>query len=413
MDEVGRAVKLLVVHEVNYLEKIIYEFQILPEILSMLGHEVTIVDYDDSWQNSSNGSRAGLRTRVHTGVHRAYPEASVTVRRPGMIRLPIVSRVSGAITSGWEVHEFLRKYSADAVLLYGLPTVGVQTLLSARQYDVPVFFRSIDVLNRLVPWRSLSAITRVLERYIYRNVEAIFTVTLQLKNHVLSYNVPESRVRVLPSGVDTAMFSPGPRNNDLLRQWGIGPGDPVILFMGTIYKFSGLDRVIREFPQVLARHRNAKLLIVGRGEDEDRLKQLSIQGGLPSHVIFGGLQSYSALVDIIRSSDICINPFELNGITRDILPTKLFQYLACGKPVIATELPGTLPFLGGAEHGMVYSSLGSFTGAICDLLDAPTRRDELGRMGIVVTRAKYEWKQIAETLVSWIEEMKACASPSR
>jgi glycosyltransferase involved in cell wall biosynthesis len=230
-------------------------------------------------------------------------------------------------------------------------------------------------------------------------------VTVHLKNHILSYNVPESRIRVLPSGVDTAMFSPGPRNVGLLQQWGIGPEDPVILFMGTIYEFSGLDRVITEFPQVLSRYANAKLLIVGCGEDEERLKQLSVQAGLSSHIIFGGLKSYSALVDIIRSSDVCINPFELNGITRDILPTKLFQYLACGKPVVATQLPGTVPFLAGPEHGMVYCSLESVVTCISDLLDAPDRREELGRKGIEITRGKYEWKQIAETMISWIQEV--------
>src|SRR2546421_7000901 len=90
----GQGMKLLVVHEVNYLSKIIYEFQILPEILSILGHDITIVDYNDSWKSETNGRRVALRTAVHRNVHRAYPEASVTVRRPGMLRVPIISRIS-------------------------------------------------------------------------------------------------------------------------------------------------------------------------------------------------------------------------------------------------------------------------------------------------------------------------------
>ena len=46
--------RILVVHEVNYLSKTIYEFQILPEILSLLGHSVSIIDYNDSWKNEHN-----------------------------------------------------------------------------------------------------------------------------------------------------------------------------------------------------------------------------------------------------------------------------------------------------------------------------------------------------------------------
>ena len=396
---------ILVVHEVNYLEKIIYEFQILPEILSMLGHEVTIIDYDDTWKVSTNGSRTGLETRIRENVHRAYPDASVTVRRPGMIRLPVLSRLSGAITSGLESYRFLRDHSPDTVLLYGLPTVGVQALLAARQFDVPVLFRSIDVLNQLVPWRVLVPPTRILERYVYRRVNAIVPVTLHLKNHILTYGVPESKIRVLPSGVDTDLFSPGPRNPGLLRGWGIGENDPVILFMGTIYRFSGLDSIINDFPRLLARYPLARLLIVGRGEDEESLKTLAASRGLSQNVVFGGLQPYSALPDIIRSSDVCINPFELNSVTRDILPTKLFQYLACGKPVVATELPGTVPFLGGEEHGMVYASVDACLDRVADLLANSAVRRQLGERGRDISVGKYQWRSIAETMVSWMKEL--------
>ena len=397
--------KILIVHEVNYLKKIIYEFQILPEILSMLGHEVTIIDYDDTWKTSSNGEASGLRTRVHQAVHRAYADASVTVVRPGMIRLPVLSRISAAVTSGIEAYRFLRDYSPDAVLLYGLPTVGVQSLLAARQFDVPVIFRSIDILNQLVPSRMLIPITRIVERYVYNRVDAIMTVTVHLKNHILSYGVPERRVTVLPSGVDTRMFSVGPRKDELLRKWGIGSADPVILFMGTIYKFCGLDRVIRDFPRLLSRHPRAKLLIVGCGENEEALKLMAGELGITDSIVFGGLHPYSALPDIIRSSNICINPFELNSVTRDILPTKLFQYLACGKPVVATSLPGTIPFLAGEQHGMVYCSLNDFVDRIADLLDSQAHREELGRKGVEVTRANYEWTRIAETMASRMGEL--------
>ena len=398
--------KILVVHEVNYLEKIIYEFQILPEILSTLGHEVTVIDYDDSWRSSPGGNRSSLRTEVHQGVHRAYPNASVTVRRPGMIRFPVISRVSGALTSGRETFRFLGNFSPDAILLYGIPTVGLQTLLAARWHSVPVIFRSIDILNQLVPSPVLAPVTRLLERYIYNRVDVIATVTLHLKKYVMSYGVPESRVRVLPSGVDTRMFSPGPRNNELLRSWGIGPADPVVLFMGTIYKFCGLDRIITDFPRLLLKHPNAKLLIVGCGEAEEALRKLAVQWGVSGSVVFGGLQPYAALPDIIRSSDVCINPFELNSITRDILPTKLFQYLACGKPVIATELPGTIPFLSGEDHGMIYCSLDKFVECLGDLLHAPARRQDLGRKGAQIASGNYEWTRIAETMVSWMQEFR-------
>lgn len=393
---------LLVVHEVNYLSKIIYEFQILPEILSLQGHQVTIVDFDDSWQQSPASQRIRFRTDVRTDVHRAYPSASVTLRRPGMVQFPVVSRISGALLTGLELMRMFRNSQFDAVLLYGLPTVGIQTLIAARMAGVPVLFRSIDILHRLVPNRALVPITRALEKVVYNSVPAISCVTPRLRQHVLSYGVPEDRVTVIPSGVDADMFSPGPGSKAFRATWRIGSSDPVALFMGTIYTFSGLDRVIRDWPALLDRHPGARLLIVGVGADEERLRRLATETGLGDHVIFTGLQPYDKLPEIIRSVDVCINPFELNDITRDILPTKLFQYLACGKPVLATELPGTKPFLSGEEQGVVYTSLDEFTESLGDLFEDRDRSVRIGADGERSVREKYDWRRIAEDTVAWI-----------
>src|SRR2546425_5158875 len=123
--------KILIVHEVSYLDKIIYEYQILPEMLSMLGHEITIIDYDETWRSHppADNRTIDLKTKIHAGINRAYNAASVTVRRPGMIRVPLLARVSGAITNGLEVRKVLAEAKPDAVLLYGLPTVGLQTVM--------------------------------------------------------------------------------------------------------------------------------------------------------------------------------------------------------------------------------------------------------------------------------------------
>src|SRR5262249_3028995 len=100
----------------------------------------------------------------------------------------------------------------------------------------------------------------------------------------------------------------------------------------------------------------------------------------------------------------------LNPITRDILPTKLFQYLACNKPVVATPLPGTIPFLSGEEHGIVYCSQESFVDHVSDLLSNPERRELLGSKGVAVTTASYDWKRIAQIMIGWMTEL---AGPSR
>jgi glycosyltransferase involved in cell wall biosynthesis len=174
--------------------------------------------------------------------------------------------------------------------------------------------------------------------------------------------------------------------------------------MGTIYRFSGLDRVIRDWKSLLAVHPTARLLIVGAGEDENRLARIAGETGVASHVVFTGMQPYSKLPDFIRSSDVCINPFELNGITEKILPTKLFQYLACGKPVVATRLPGTLPFLSGEQDGVLYADIENTVPALMKLLSDPEQCNELGTRGVLAAQ-RYDWTEIAKQMASWLKEL--------
>jgi glycosyltransferase involved in cell wall biosynthesis len=201
------------------------------------------------------------------------------------------------------------------------------------------------------------------------------------------------------------MFSPGPKNSAVLARWNIEPSDPVVLFMGTIYRFSGLDRVISDFPKLLEHQPRSKLLVVGWGEDEERLKKLAIDCGVSGNVVFTGLQPYSLLPDIIRSSDVCINPFEVNAITRDILPNKLFQYLACGKPLVATRLPGTEPFLSGEDDGVVYLPSPEIIYQLLELIEDPVRRLALGKNAASAVEHKYDWKQIAHKMIDAIHEL--------
>jgi glycosyltransferase involved in cell wall biosynthesis len=394
LDALRLPVRILVVHEVNYLSKTIYEFQILPEILSMLGHSVTVVDYNDSWRSESNGGGVWLDRRVYPATHRAYDSARISLYRPAMMRVPYLSRITGAISSGFEVARLMRHSSFDAVLLYGLPTVGIQTLLAARAFKVPVGFRAIDVTHELVP-PLLSFPTRALESIVFNQVDLNIALTPLLQSYIQAYGVPDSRMRLLPSGVDTAMFSPGPKDEST---------GPTVLFMGTIYRFSGLDRVIRDWKHLLEVHPAANLLVLGAGEDQARLQSLAGEMGVASHVNFAGMQPYASLPRYIRSSDVCINPFELNGITEKILPTKLFQYLACGKPVVATRLPGTTPFLAGEEEGVVYTGADDTVEALIKLLSDSAARATLGERGVAAAR-RYDWFEIARQMASFLQEL--------
>jgi len=78
-----------------------------------------------------------------------------------------------------------------------------------------------------------------------------------------------------------------------------------------------------------------------------------MSNGMQDRIILVGWQPYSEIPDFLAASDICILPAYNNEIMRNIVPIKMYEYMAAGKPVIATALPGVMKEFG-RENGVIY-----------------------------------------------------------
>ncbi|MFC2020377.1 glycosyltransferase family 4 protein [Chloroflexota bacterium] len=396
---------ILFVHEVDWLAKVVFDIHFLAEGLSLLGHQVYAVDYEDTWSRNGFLSLGKLKTSEVSGVSRAFDGASVCLRRPGFLRIPGLSRVSAAFTHYLEIQKTIREKSIDAIILYSVPTNGLQTIHLARKFNIPVLFRSIDILNMLVPYPALRPITRLLERKVYSGVDAVLPNTPQYLKYVAGTGVAESKVRLLPFPIDMELFRPLEDCSEMRQKWELEEGKPVIVFIGTLFNFSGLDEFIRQFPQVIKEIPEAKLLIVGDGPQRGKLEQIITELGLKKQVIITGFQPYQTMPQYINLSAVCINPFLINDDTMDIFPAKMMQYLACGKATVATALRGITTLLPGESHGVVYSASPSeMVGEVISLLKSPERRQRLGEAGLNQVREKYSQEKIARELEIILEE---------
>jgi len=133
----------------------------------------------------------------------------------------------------------------------------------------------------------------------------------------------------------------------------------VVLFAGTLYNFSGLDVLIRHLANNQKERNNLKFIIAGHGEQFDLLQQIVDENDLRGIVFLIGFINYSELPKYINLADVCINPFATNKVTNIIFPSKLYQYMACEKPVIATRLPGLIDIFrdNGGKNNVYYFDL--------------------------------------------------------
>ena len=397
---------ILFVHEVDWLRKVVFEIHTLSELLSLLGHRVYAIDYESMWIRNKPLDFGSLRTRMLNGVARAYPEASVCLRRPGFLKIPGLSRLSAAFSHHREIQKTIKENDIDVIMLYSVPTNGLQTVRLGRKLGVPVVFRAIDIPNQLVPYPVLRSITRILERKVYSNVDLILTLSPRLSQYVINMGAPETRVKLLPLGIDTNLFRPNLDCTEIRQEWGFGENDHIIVFIGTLFDFSGLDAFIHRFPEVVREIPEAKLLIVGDGPQRPKLEGIITELGLQKQVIITGFQPYQAMPQYVNLAAICINTFLITDTTRDIFPTKIVQYLAGGKTVVATSLPGMIAIVPGEHQGIVYAdSPGEMVAEVISLLKSSEQRQQLGQAGLNYVTQVHSYDKVAHQLESRLEEV--------
>jgi len=122
--------------------------------------------------------------------------------------------------------------------------------------------------------------------------------------------------------------------------------------MGWLYRFSGLKEVILELTE--NPDSKLKLIIVGEGDAYEELRKLIETHRLQGKVILTSKKAYEEIPELIAAADVCLLPaYPDEPIMQDIVPIKMYEYMAIAKPVITTRLPGVMKEFG-EGNGVVY-----------------------------------------------------------
>jgi len=392
--------KILEVHEANYLTKPIFEFIEIPEELSIRGHDVTVVDYGEK-----DSKIFSLGTKRFRG-NRVFPAAHVKIIRPGAVYLgELITRFTGMITSWFVIRRLFKEKKFDAVLLYSVPTNGWITLRLAKKHNVPVFFRTLDALSDLRNYPfPIKHVVKALEKYVYKNSEYILSLTPRLGDYT-------GRKDCLPlyPAVNDKIFYPMPTFDNelekLRKKYGIKKEDKIILYLGTFYDFGGLEVFIKNLKKIQKKIPQARLLLVGGGFVEKELKELADKENVTKDVIFTGFVPYSEVTKHINLATLCINAFRECKATKDIIPAKLLQYLACRKPLLSRRLKGTLDIIpeksGAIEYVETDEELVKKT---IDILSNEEKQHKLAETGYEFVLKNHAWPVFMDKLEGYLKK---------
>lgn len=327
--------RILFVHEVSYRKKVIYEMHEFPEILSLRGHEITFLEFDEGrkfWQAKQAPKREMISGRVHS-------QSKVDLNRPFQLGIPGLDRLLATITVIPTLNSLLRKGNFDAVVLYAVPTYGLQTLWLAKKHDVPVVFRALDVSHKI---RSsfLSPAIKWVERLIYKQVDLLSANNPAMADYCqeLGKRIKATLVHYPP--LDLSHFQNAKRDQGLRQSLGLSDTDQVLVYMGSFFYFSGLKAALKEFANLVANNRKFKFLLIGGGEQDFELRKLVQENGIQDQVVFTGFIEYRELPRYLKLADVAVTTLEPTLVANVAFPNKVLQYMAAGLPVVSTRLKG-------------------------------------------------------------------------
>ena len=168
--------------------------------------------------------------------------------------------------------------------------------------------------------------------FLYRTCHGIVVVTPAFQKHLVEkWKVPPEKISVVENGVDTELFNPDGKRTEIRRTLGV-EGKFVVSYIGTIGMAHGLETVLEAASQ-LRQSGKVFFLFVGEGAEKEKIISRAREQGL-NNVGFVDQQRREDIPAYICASDVCLVPLRKSELFTTVLPTKLLEFMACGRPVI-------------------------------------------------------------------------------
>ena len=329
-----------------------------------------------------------------------YPEQQTTahVCPVPFIDLPVLRFISFQVVAFlWALRIALRKDYPD--IIYVRIMWSFTPLVLGRFLSVPVMLEINDS-----PHRAYASIKNLFKRTV---VHLIDKISFHLSDHILPVTqkiaenmhtlegIPWRKLTVLPSGTNIDLFQPMDRRQCCLKL-GFDESLTYIGFIGTFFRYQGIDTLIDATPSIIQKYPQIRFLILGDGPMKDTWQIILTKNDLESYFIFPGFISYELVSSYCAIMDVCVAPYHRSA--GDSSPVKIFDYLACGKPVVATDVGETSDFFANSGAVMIVppEDPAALAQGLNSLLENETLREEMGIKGRAFIAGRYSRTHIAE-----------------
>lgn len=328
--------RILVLQETDWIKRGPHQQHHLMDRMALRGHQIRVIDYEYFWKEDKD--KKILTGRKETkGAYKIFKEANITLIRPGMIKVPVLDMASILYFHAKEIKRQIQEFKPDVIIAFGILNayIGMQ---QAKKHDIPFVYYLIDHLHTLLPNELTRKTAEQFEKHTLKDADKIFVINKGLKDYAVEMGGDINKVSIIPAGVDLGKFNPQVDGSSIREKYGIKKDDLLLFFMGWIYDFSGMKEVAESL--CTTNNEKIKLMIVGEGDLYKPLLKMKSEKHLEDKLILTGKIPFEEVPQHVAAADICLLPAYKNEIMMNIVPIKIYEYMAMGKPIIATNLPG-------------------------------------------------------------------------
>ena len=221
------------------------------------------------------------------------------------------------------------------------------------------------------------------------------------------YHVEETKLVVISNGANTDFFRPLAKT-ECRRRLGLESNAFYVGFVGTFLPWHELETLVDAARRVKEQgYSQVKFQLVGEGTQKPALMSKVRQYGLERHIQFTGRAPYELVPVHMNAFDVCyISIMNYQGA---VSPLKLYEYLACGRPVIAGRVEGLTQVIEEGRCGYLFEpgNAGELVERILQSASPKAPLDEMGRNGRRLVEEKYSWRCVANSIMAILQQIRA------
>jgi glycosyltransferase involved in cell wall biosynthesis len=286
----------------------------------------------------------------------------------------------------------------------GLFSIGASLACSRLKIPFILTFSADPIMERKLVGNPLKGVHEAVARkemsFSLATADRIICVSNQAKEHLEKvWQVAGEKIAVMPNGVDIKLFSQIPDKTPLEKKYNLD-GKIVIGFVGGFQHWHGLDLLVESFSQVLLHTPSAQLLFVGDGPARENIETLVEKRNIKDSVKFAGLVPQESVPEYLSVIDVAVLPYP--QLPKDLWfsPLKLYEYMAAGKAIVATNAGQIAEVIIDGSNGLLVppGDIDEMAAALIRLVRENDLRNTLGQNAQQQAIKRHSWQKYIERL---------------